>query len=299
MILSERGLHSMKDSDWEILSELYKNPNLTKVANLLYITQPSLTKRLQHMEAEFQITIVNRTKKGLVFTPEGEYLASRAQKYLDFMKETKAGLEAFQEKAHGTLTIGASYTYSKYTLTDVLVAYGAKHPNVNFNIVNEQSNILFRKMLEDTIDVGFIRGDYDGAVNKTLIARNEAYLVTKEPVDFADLPKMQRIGYKTNDKTLELLDGWWERIYGTEAPSGMSVGYIDFAFQLIHKGIGYTCCFLPDNFENEYNLYLTPLQNPDGSKVIRNTWFVYAKDKRLTEIQEQFISYIEKEFAIR
>ena len=38
----------MKDSDWEILYELYKNPNMTKVANLLYITQPSLTKRLQH-----------------------------------------------------------------------------------------------------------------------------------------------------------------------------------------------------------------------------------------------------------
>jgi len=42
----------MKDSDWEILYELHRNPNMTKVANLLYITQPSLTKRLQHMEAE-------------------------------------------------------------------------------------------------------------------------------------------------------------------------------------------------------------------------------------------------------
>ena len=57
----------MKDSDWEILYELHRNPNMTKVANLLYITQPSLTKRLQHMEAEFQVTIVNRTPKGLTF----------------------------------------------------------------------------------------------------------------------------------------------------------------------------------------------------------------------------------------
>lgn len=35
----------MKDSDWEILYELYKNPNMTKVANLLYMTQPSLTEK--------------------------------------------------------------------------------------------------------------------------------------------------------------------------------------------------------------------------------------------------------------
>ena len=61
----------MKDSDWLILSELYKNPNMTKVADLLYTTQPSMTKRLQHMEEEFGVTIVDRTpcspKRGLIW----------------------------------------------------------------------------------------------------------------------------------------------------------------------------------------------------------------------------------------
>ena len=37
----------MKDSDWEILYRLYKTPNITKVANMLYISQPSLTRRLK------------------------------------------------------------------------------------------------------------------------------------------------------------------------------------------------------------------------------------------------------------
>ena len=35
----------MKDSDWEILYRLYKTPNITKVANMLYISQPSLTRK--------------------------------------------------------------------------------------------------------------------------------------------------------------------------------------------------------------------------------------------------------------
>ena len=68
----------MKDSDWLILSELYKNPNLTKVAELLYTTQPSLTKRIRHIEEEFGVTIVSRLPKGLRFTPEGEYLGRQA-----------------------------------------------------------------------------------------------------------------------------------------------------------------------------------------------------------------------------
>lgn len=289
----------MKDSDWEILYELYKNPNMTKVANLLYITQPSITKRLQHMEAEFQVEILNRTPKGIIFTKEGRFLAQQAEKYMDFMNETKDKLAEFKESVEGMITIGSSYTYSKYTLTDVLVKYTERHPHVQFNIINEQSNILFRKMLEDSIDVGFIRGDYEGPVNKTLIAKNKAYLVTKEPVEVEKLPSMQRISYKTNDRTKELLRDWWENRFGTDIPSGMEVGYIDFAWQLIHKGLGYTCCFLPDNFENEYNLCLTPLEKKDGTNVIRNTWFIYSKNKRITKVLEEFISFIERELALK
>ena len=289
----------MKDSDWEILYELYKNPNMTKVANLLYITQPSLTKRLQHMEEEFQVEIVNRTPKGLSFTQEGKFLGEQAEKYLDFLKATKEKLQEFKGNSQGVITIGSSYTYSKYTLSDLLIKYRQEHPNVEFSVINEQSNILFRKMTEETIDVGFIRGDYEGAVNKTLIGKNEAYLVTKEPMEFDALPMLQRIDYKTNDRTKELLNSWWKDRFNTEPPSGMIVGYIDVAWQLIQKGLGYTICFLPDNFENTYDLCLTPLIKKDGSNVIRNTWFIYSKNKRTTKILEDFIRYIEHEVALK
>ena len=100
----------MKDSDWEILYELYRNPNMTKVANLLYMTQPSLTKRLQHMESEFQVTIVNRTPKGLEFTEEGKFLGKQAEAYLEFLRKTKDKLKEFQENSEGVITIGSSYT---------------------------------------------------------------------------------------------------------------------------------------------------------------------------------------------
>lgn len=285
----------MKDTDWEILNELYKNPNMTKVANLLYMTQPSLTKRLQNIETEFQVTIVNRTPKGLEFTPEGCFLAKQAEKYLKFLQETREELKEYQTAGEREITIGASYTYSKYTLTDLLFRYRREHPDINFKVINDQSNILFRKMLEGSIDVGFIRGDYEGAINRTLIGRNQAYLVTKNSVELDELPGMQLIGYKTNDRTKELLDGWWKDWFGTDAPASMVVGYIDVSWQLIDKGLGYTVCFLPDNFENQYNLCLTPLTMRSGEPVIRNTWFIYSRNKRISKLLEDFICYIEQE----
>ena len=131
----------MEDFDWKIIYELHKNPNMTKAANQLYITQPSLTKRLKHIEAEFQTAIVDRTPKGLEFTPEGEFLAGQAEIYLDFMRQTRSKIEAFRENQEGSITIGSSYTYSKYTLTDILYRYNQDHPKIRFHVINEQSNI--------------------------------------------------------------------------------------------------------------------------------------------------------------
>ncbi len=80
----------MKDSDWRILYELHKTSNLTKTANLLFMTQPTLTKRLKQMETEWGCTIVDRTPKGLTFTAEGNFLATQAEKYLDLFDDVDA-----------------------------------------------------------------------------------------------------------------------------------------------------------------------------------------------------------------
>lgn len=296
---SDKGMKMMKDTDWEILYELHRHPNLTKVANLLYLTQPSLTKRLRAMENEFSVRIVNRTSKGLEFTAEGDYLAERAKQYMKFIQETREGLRRFQEEGEEIITIGSSYTYSKYALTDLMLKYKGKNPRMEFEVVTDQSNVLFRKVLDGSVDVGFIQGDYEGPVWQLCVGKSQGYAVTKEAVSLDDLPSMTRLNYKTNDRTKELLSAWWEDYYGTAEPSGMVVGYVDVALQLAEKGLGYTCCFLPKGAETRNNLNLTPLVRRDGSPVVRRTWFVYSKEKRRPPALEHFIRYVQEELGER
>lgn len=284
----------MKDSDWKILYELFLDPNLTRTANRLYMTQPSLTKRLQRMEEEFQVEIVNRTPKGLEFTPAGEYLAGQAEIYLDFQKETQRRLQEFREGAGQEIVIGSSYTFSKIHLPGLLMHYNYHHPDIRFSIVTDQSDVLFRKAVNNEVDVAFIHGDYDGMAVQTLLGKDPGYLVTWESVELSALPGLQRIVYKTNDRTTELLTDWWQRRFGTELPSGMSSGYVDVALQLVHKGFGYTLCFLPKDYEDPYDLCLTPLTNADGSPLSRNTWMVRSKKRRLSGALQEFVAYVER-----
>ena len=258
-----------------------------------------MTKRLQHMEEEFGVTIVDRTPKGLVFTKEGAYLGRQADIYLRFLDETRRELDRMKNQDETVINIGSSYTYGKYELGELMIRYRRDHPGVHFNVITEGSDSLFRRMLDGTIDVAFIRGDYEGSVNRTLVERANAYIVTSQPVLISDLKQMTRIGYSTNRQTQKLLDDWYTEQFGTPAPANMIVGYIDVAWQLVEKGTGYVCCFVPDHYEGKNRLFLTPMCHRDGTPVSRNTWFLYPKSKRLPECQQQFVNFVEKELKIK
>ena len=289
----------IKDSDWEILYKLYETPNMTKVADMLYISQPSLTKRVKNMEKEFGVKIINRTSKGVKFTSEGEYLAKKAKEYMEFIKNVKEGLNSYKTELEGTIKVGSPYTYSKFELTDVLFEYSKVNKNVKFEIINDQSNNLFKMVLKNHIELGFICGDFDGDVNKILVKQNKAYIVSKGPINLEKLSQMQRIDYKTNDKSKEILDGWWRKTYGENPPVGMFAGYVEFAWQLVDKGLGYACCFLPEGFEKAYNVCLTPILDDDGNNIIRNTWLVYPKKKQMSTVVKDFVQFVKDNIQIR
>ena len=290
----------MRDSDWKIIYELHQNPSITKVSGLLYKSQSAITKRLQSMEEELECRIVERTPQGVTFTKEGEFLFQMAEKYLQLENETQEGLRKLREEHKETILLGSAYTYTKYSLYDVLNPFTAAHPNISIRVINKQSNLLYEMLMEGKLDVAFIRSDYTANVYHDLIDHTAAYCVTRGPVDLARLPLMERVAYQTNQKTTEKIEEWWKNRFDTELPEPTEdVGYIEFAFRSIAEGNKYLLCFLPDNFVNEYNLTLTSLLTKDGKQISRNSWFIYKKEKNRRAVVDKLIRYIENDVKIK
>lgn len=288
----------MKDSDWEILAQLYINPNLTKVAGVLAMTQPSISKRLKVMEKEYGTEIVSRTRTGLVLTREGEYLAQRAQMYLEFQKETKEEMGRMQEEKQ-ELLVGSAYTYSKFELVELLADYLGTHLGSGIQIVTEKSNVLFRKLLENKLDISFIRGDYEGPVERILVDQDEGYLVTKEELSFDELATLPLIGYESSDKTMGILHRWWKDHFDREMKADMYAGNLELAWNMVRDGMGYVCCFMPRGYAKKTDLCLTPLKYEDGTPVLRNTWCMYPKEREMTGEFGEFLSYIQEKAATK
>ena len=284
----------MKESDWIILNELYKEPNLTKVSEKLYYSQPTITKTIRNLEEEFDVRILLRSSKGVKFTPEGEFLAKKSIEYLKFMHEVRDEIKSFKYNIKGFLNLGSSYTYSKYFLPEILYDY-SRDNNVNFNIVTKQSEELFRDI--SNLDGAFIHGEYDGNIESILVDKEKAYILASDAIDINNLIDENMITYKTNDKTTEMINSWWYKNYDKKPSKGFFAGYVDVAWQLVAKKLGYVCCFLSDNFINEYDLAMYPMMGEDGKQMERNTYFIYNKNSEKSSLFEDFLEYLKTNYA--
>lgn len=65
--------------------EISKHNSISQAASALFVTQPSISKAVRELETELEITILDRTNKGVVFTKEGTELLFHAKKLLEQM----------------------------------------------------------------------------------------------------------------------------------------------------------------------------------------------------------------------
>lgn len=74
-----------------------KTLNITQAADILFVSQPSLTKAVNELEKEMNIKIFNRSNKGVSITREGDIFLTHARQVLEqaqFMEETFKSGEA-------------------------------------------------------------------------------------------------------------------------------------------------------------------------------------------------------------
>ena len=124
----------MKTEDWLTLSVIYRTKSLSSAAKELFISQPALTIRLQNIEKEVGCQIAIRSNKGLLFTPEGEYLSTQSQKIMDLVNETLRHVQGTSNEDIGIIKIVAPSTIAKYFLPALLLQYKKLSPETTFRL---------------------------------------------------------------------------------------------------------------------------------------------------------------------
>ena len=102
--------------------------SFSKAANALYITPSAVIQQINNLERNLQVTLLQRSKKGVVLTPAGIYFLSEAQALLEKVREIQSGLSHFRSEEQLTLRIGTSFLHKCRALHPIWKAFKAQHP---------------------------------------------------------------------------------------------------------------------------------------------------------------------------
>lgn len=130
--------------------------SFNKAAEVLFLSQPSVTARIQSLERELDCKLFDRLGKQIQLTEEGKRFLPYAQQVLQIFQKGKLSLQ--QKKAlPQELRIGCTVSVANYMLPEILPRLKVHYPDVNFKLTTAITDDLVNKLLNNEIDIAFGR----------------------------------------------------------------------------------------------------------------------------------------------
>lgn len=133
-----------------------REENITKAAELLHITQPTLSRQIAQMEEELGVKLFEREKKGLVLTSEGLLLRRRAEEILELVQKTEHDLVNQDQLLEGVVSIGSGDLGSVEVLAKLIDSFHKKYPAVSFDLYTGSADNIKDRMDRGLTDIGFL-----------------------------------------------------------------------------------------------------------------------------------------------
>lgn len=142
-----------------ILKAVAAEENFTRAAEILYISQPTLSKQIKLLESRLGILLINRQSKNFSLTEGGKILLRYSERILTLCEESCRSLNDYKNGDRGNLIIGASQTTGTYLIPRILSLFAQNYPQINFKIQVDSTDKIAKKVLNRQIDIALVGGD--------------------------------------------------------------------------------------------------------------------------------------------
>lgn len=131
--------------------------NFTKAAQLLHISQPSVTKTVQSLESELNLELFDRRQKHVCLTEAGQVFLIHAKKIMQDVQAAKISLERFKITKSGTIKLGVPPMIEAYLFPTFFVKFMAANPKIFLELQEfGDSNAICEKLDDGGLDFGII-----------------------------------------------------------------------------------------------------------------------------------------------
>lgn len=133
-----------------------REENITRAAQYLHITQPTLSRQLMQLEQDLGVTLFIRSNHNIILTNEGMLLKRRAEEMLDLYEKTREELSGGKQKLSGKIAIGFGETQSIIELSKIIAGFHKKYPEVTFDFHTGIASDVKERIESGLTDIGLL-----------------------------------------------------------------------------------------------------------------------------------------------
>ncbi|WP_017812091.1 LysR family transcriptional regulator [Paenibacillus shenyangensis] len=130
--------------------------SFNKAAEILFLSQPSVTARIQSLERELGCKLFERLGRQILLTEEGRRFLPYAQQMLQVLQKGRQQIQTVRTTPE-ELTIGCTLSVSHYILPALFPRLKKQYPATRFKVVTAATDQLVSRLLNKELDMAFVR----------------------------------------------------------------------------------------------------------------------------------------------
>jgi DNA-binding transcriptional LysR family regulator len=179
-----------------ILKAVATEKNFTKAAEVLYLSQPSLSKQIKRLEKNLDILLINRENNKISLTENGKVFLQYSERILALCEESCRALIDLKNGDRGNLTVGASQTIGTYLMPRVLALFAQNYPQIDLKVQVNSTRLIANNVINREIDIAVVGGEIPDELKKNLtiqdFVEDELSLIISKSHPFAKKKKINK-----------------------------------------------------------------------------------------------------------
>jgi DNA-binding transcriptional LysR family regulator len=135
-----------------VLAAVAAHESVTKAAEELHYSQPSVSHHLARLEAETGVRLVRKVGRGIRLTEEGELLARRAAEIVGRLDAAHDELSAFVGLNRGRVRVAGFQSALSELVPRAAIALTAAHPNLELRLIDAHPQVALRMLRSGEVD---------------------------------------------------------------------------------------------------------------------------------------------------
>lgn len=280
--------------------EIAREENMTRAAETLHISQPTLSKQMKELEKELGKKLFKRGRTSMKLTDEGMLLRKRAEDMIAMVDKTLSEFQSLDEINGGDVYIGCAESYQIRYLAQTIKEFKQKYPLMRYHLSSGDTEQVAEKLDKGLLDFAVIveppnLSKYNyieiPATDKWgVVMRKDSPLSQKQKICVEDLYGLPLL---CSDQAIKVDIPRWcgEKIDKLNISGTLNLVYNGSIF--VKEGLGYMLSFdkLSDT-SDESNLCFRPLEPPLETKM----YIIWKKYQVFSPIAELLLKIMKKRF---